>query len=491
MEGKVQSKLSVSTRMKTTIVALSALVAVPMLWDAGGVAPPPLGATEASAETNADDQAQASAGQTQAPTSLPNVSRVFEQQKEKVVAIKAEIAAKKKTKRGHPFSGQMPQRPRTGQGSGFIVDEDGYIITNHHVVGDAAAISVILQSGDSYPAEVVGSDPSTDIALLKVEPDGKLPAVRFGDSSSLKVGQWVVAIGNPFGLDYSVTTGIVSATGRNIGHGPYDDFIQTDASINPGNSGGPLFNLNGEVVGVNSAIIRGGQGIGFAVPVDMVEQMLPQLRESGYVSRGYIGAGIQELDRDLAKSFGVEPNTGVLIGSIADDGPAADAGIRPGDIVTRFNGKEVNDAQSLLLAAAKARPGTDVPLEVIRDGEKRSFNVAVAERPGSGNSDVVPTKDEDEGEARLGVMVVDVNAEIAKRMGLERATGVAVQKVLANSPAARVLRPGDVILQIGKQEISSVASLKKALKSHPVKKPVRLLVHRDGRTIFLAVRLDK
>lgn len=492
MESDTQSNKQSTNRLKKTIIALVAILAVPVVSavSTGNHAPDhtPPGVSQARAETPAtSSQHQTHAPPTSHPGGLPNVSSVFEAQKDKVVAIKSEIEGKTVT---DPFFGrQQRSQPQVGQGSGFIVDSDGYILTNNHVVADASVITVILKSGDSYPAKVVGTDEKTDIALIKIEPDHKLPAVRLGTSADLKVGQWVVAIGNPFGLDYSVTAGIVSAKGRNIGHGPYDNFIQTDASINPGNSGGPLFNMNGEVIGVNTAIIRGGQGIGFAVPIDMVKQVVPELRENGYVSRGYIGAGIQALNKDLAASFGVDEDDGVLIGSVEDGGPAARAGLHPGDIVTEFNGKPTTDVKSLLLAVAGTKPGHSAAAKVVRDGKRRTLNVTVAERPDAHHAEVVPAKDDQSGEAKLGVAVAPLNRQAAKRLGGKAGHGVLVQRVLPNSPAARVLRPGDVIEKVGAHQVDSPEGLKQALAKHDERKPLRLLVRRDGRTIFLALRL--
>jgi serine protease Do len=506
----------VAARVKITFAALLTFLAIPLLSAVGGPADQtPAGVSSAQAETGQAESGQAESDQAEsdqaesdqaesdqagaseethadsrpapaATAGLPNVSSVFSQQKDKVVAIKAESAAQRSN---GPMFGRRQNSPRVGQGSGFIVDEDGYVLTNNHVVDGANSITVILNNGDSYPAKVIGTDKKTDIALIKVKADHKLPAVRLGTSDDLEVGQWVVAIGNPFGLDYSVTAGIVSAKGRNIGHGPYDNFIQTDASINPGNSGGPLFNMNGEVIGVNTAIIRGGQGIGFSVPIDMVKQIVPELRQNGYVSRGYIGAGIQELDPALAASFGVNADDGVLIGSIEDGGPAARAGIRPGDIVTEFNGKHTGEVKNLLLAVAGTKPGQRANAEVIRDGNEHSVDVIVAERPDASRPTVVPAAEESAGEARLGVEVSEVTGEAARRLGATAGQGVLVQRVLPESPAARVLRPGDIIKQVGNSKVNSPQDLQKSLTAHDPQKPMRLLVERDGRTIFLAVRM--
>jgi serine protease Do len=491
MEANTRSTRRVATRIKLTFAALLVFLAFPLVSAVGGSSGESTpGVSQALAETGDEvTSGETTTAAQQAPAAsagLPNVSSVFEAQKEKVVAIKAEAKSKRSN---HPMARRGHNSPRIGQGSGFIVDEDGYVLTNNHVVANADTITVVLNNGDSYPATVIGTDEKTDIALIKVEADTKLPAVRLGVSSDLKVGQWVVAIGNPFGLDYSVTAGIVSAKGRNIGHGPYDNFIQTDASINPGNSGGPLFNMSGEVIGVNTAIIRGGQGIGFSVPIDMVKQIVPQLRQNGYVSRGYIGAGIQELDKELASSFGVTEDVGVLIGSIEDDGPAAKAGIRPGDIVTEFNGKKTDEVKNLLLAVAATKPGESASAKVIRDGKRRTLNVTVAERPDASRPDVVPAAEESDGDARLGVEVSEVTAEVARRLGTKAGQGVLVQRVLPDAPASRVLRPGDIIKQVGKSQVNSPNALQKALAGHDANKPLRLLVERDGRTIFLAVRL--
>lgn len=419
---------------------------------------------------------------------LPNVSQVFEQQKDKVVAITAQVPGKQMV---NPFwGGPMHSQPQTGQGSGFIVDEDGYIITNNHVINGASEITVILKNGHSHPAKVVGHDEKTDIALLKIKADVKLPAVKLGRSDTLKVGQWVVAIGNPFGLDYTVTAGIISAKGRNIGAGPYDNFLQTDASINPGNSGGPLFNMRGEVIGVNTAIRRDGQGIGFAVPIDMVKQVVPQLREHGYVSRGYLGAGIQEMDATLAASFGVRERSGVLIGSVDAGGPAAEAGIRPGDIVTKFNGKPTRNARELLLAVAETRPGEKASAEVIRDKKTSKMIIAVTERPDSSRPSVMPAKESQSGDV-LGLKVAPVTPELAQRFGATAGKGVIIESVQPNSPVARVLRPGDIIEQIGDKSIATEQDLKATLAPKNMrKKPLRLLIRRDGRSMYLAIQLQ-
>jgi len=417
---------------------------------------------------------------------FPDVASLFDKQKAAVVSVQTEVAP---TMQRMPFFGApSEQTPQRGTGSGFVVDEKGYIITNNHVVEGAKKITVNLENGDSYAAALVGSDANTDIALLKVETSKSLPAVRFGDSSKLRVGEWVVAIGNPFGLDYSVTAGIISAKGRNIGAGPYDNFLQTDASINPGNSGGPLFNLNGEVVGVNTAIIRHGQGIGFAVPIDMVTSVMPQLKKTGYVVRGYMGAGIQPLDEKLATTFGLPREHGVLIGSIEDGGPAASAGIRPGDVVTHYDGKRVREVQELLLAVAASKPGTRSAVHLIRNGQKMSLSLRVAERPDPNRNQVRPASNSTADPDRLGIEVRKVDQRLAMRLGQDKPQGVIIERVLPASPAARVLRPGDVILRVGDKRVDSELEFRRRIAA--VEDGLaRLLVMRDGRTTFVAVSM--
>lgn len=312
---------------------------------------------------------------------MPDVTSVFENQKEAVVAIKAK---KEMPRSRHPLFGMpTPRQPRVGQGSGFIIDSKGFVLTNHHVVADTDSIKVAMSNGETYDAELVGSDEKFDIALLELKADRTFPAVNMGDSSELKVGQWVVAIGNPFGLDFSVTTGVVSAKGRSIGHSAYDNFLQTDAAINPGNSGGPLFNLEGEVVGVNTAIIKGGQGIGFAVPIDMVQSILPDLKKKGYVERGYLGVRLQSLSEELAETFGVKQDKGVLIASVLDDSPAAKAGIQRGDIVVKFDGERTRSVQDLMFAVAKRTPGEEASVTVWRDGDQKKVTLTLEARPDS------------------------------------------------------------------------------------------------------------
>ena len=418
---------------------------------------------------------------------LPDVTSVFESQKSSVVTVTAQMGGGGGSQ--HPFFQQKQrQTPRQGQGSGFIIGEDGYVLTNHHVVSKADTIEVSLKNGDTYKAELVGSDKKYDVALLKVEPTGEFPAVELGNSSETKVGEWVVAIGNPFGLNYSVTTGIISAKGRTIGHSVYDNFIQTDASINPGKSGGPLFNMEGRVIGMNSAIVKRGQGIGFAVPVDMIKEILPQLKSKGYVERGYIGARLQPLDQRLAKSFGVSKDFGVLIAGVEEGGPADKAGLERGDIVIKFEGERVRKVQRLMFAVAETSPGSKANITVWRQGERMEKIVKPTTRPDSQRAakESQPRQDDS---LKLGVEVTELSKRIAAQLDISTDAGVLVESVQPGSPASGALRRGDIIQQVGSTDIQSPADLKAALSELQEGDVVRLRILRRGSGMFLAIQL--
>ncbi|MFQ5894025.1 MAG: Do family serine endopeptidase, partial [Nitrospinota bacterium] len=269
------------------------------------------------------------------------------------------------------------ERTRHSLGSGIIYDKEGYIITNNHVVERASEIKVKLHDGDEYDAKVIGTDPKTDLALIKIEADQALPTLTLGDSDALQVGEWVVAIGNPFGLEHTVTVGVVSAMGRVIGTGPYDDFIQTDASINPGNSGGPLLNTDGEVVGINTAIVAAGQGIGFAIPSNITRQVIEDLRTKGSVVRGWLGVVVQRMSPELAESFGLEEHTGALVAEVIDESPAEKAGIKRGDIITKFNDTEIKTMDVLPRNVAATQPGTKASVTLLRNGKKKTVTVTI------------------------------------------------------------------------------------------------------------------
>jgi serine protease Do len=384
------------------------------------------------------------------------------------------------------FFGNMPrEQKRRSLGSGFIVSEDGYILTNNHVVEKADEIAVTLLDKEEFKAEVVGTDPKTDIALIKIKTGKKLPFVRLGDSEKLEIGEWVVAIGNPFGLGHTVTAGIVGAKGRIIGSGPYDDFIQTDASINPGNSGGPLFSLKGEVVGINTAIVQGGQGIGFATPIHLAKSILGQLKEKGKVTRGWLGVYIQRLTPDMAESLSVPGKKGALVADVTKDGPAEKAGIRSGDVIVKFNGKDVSDEHELPQIVAGIRPGTKVDVKVIREGKELSIPVTISEmeaEPGrrAGSPDLT---------RGLGLTVQDLTPDVARHLGIENRKGVLVTAVEPGSPSDDAgFQEGDVVRQINREAVADTAGFQKLLKKVKGEKTVLFLVERGDARIFLAVK---
>jgi serine protease Do len=384
------------------------------------------------------------------------------------------------------FFGNVPrEQKRKSLGSGFIVSGDGYILTNNHVVEKADEVTVTLLDKDEFKAEVVGTDPKTDIALIKIKNGNKLPFVRLGDSESLEVGEWVFAIGNPFGLGHTITAGIVSAKGRTIGSGPYDDFIQTDASINPGNSGGPLFNRKGEVVGINTAIIQGGQGIGFATPIHLAKSILGQLKEKGKVTRGWLGVYIQRLTPEMAESLSVPGRKGALVADVTKDGPAEKAGIRSGDVIMAFNGKTVTDEHELPQVVATTRPGMKVDVKLIRDGKEMTIPVTIVEMEGepakrAGGADL--TKG-------LGLTVQDIAPEVAKHFEIENRKGVVVTAVEAGSPADDAgFQEGDIIRQINRKPLKDAADFRNLLKKVKDEKTVLFLVERGDARIFIAVK---
>jgi len=384
------------------------------------------------------------------------------------------------------FFGNMPrEQKRKSLGSGFIVSADGYILTNNHVVEKADEISVTLLDKEEFKAEVVGTDPKTDIALIKIKAGKNLPFVNLGDSERLEIGEWVLAIGNPFGLGHTVTTGIVSAKGRIIGSGPYDDFIQTDASINPGNSGGPLFNLKGEVVGINTAIIQGGQGIGFATPIHLAKSVLGQLKEKGKVTRGWLGVYIQRLTPDMAESLSVPGKKGALVADVTKDGPAEKAGIKSGDVIVKFDGKDVNDEHELPQVVATVKPGKKVDVNVIRDGKEKTISVTIGEMEAApvrraGSPDL--TKG-------LGLTVQEITPEIAKHLEIENRKGVIVTSVDPGSASDGAgFQEGDVIRQINRQPIANASEFQKMLNKVKDEKTVLFLVERGDARIFLAVK---
>jgi serine protease Do len=387
-----------------------------------------------------------------------------------------------------PFSDENPHRSpeQQGVGSGFVISSDGYILTNNHVVDDANQIKITLADGKEYDAKVVGRDPKTDLALLKVDGVSNLQPLQLGDSDSLKVGNWVVAIGSPFGLEQTVTAGIVSAKGRVIGSGPYDNFIQTDASINPGNSGGPLLNTKGEVIGINTAIFSqsgGNVGIGFAIPVNMAKEIVPQLEEKGHVTRGWLGVGIQKITPELAKSFGLKDEKGALVSQVVKGGPADKGGIETGDVIVEFDGKKVSDSNELPRMVAPLAVDKTVSVKVLRSGNvvDREVKIGQLEEQKEEVANVSTRKP-------LGMSVQNITPEIAKGLGLKSETGVVVASVIPGSPAAQAdIRSGDVIQQVNKKPIKDVQDFKKKIESAKDQETILLLIQRGENTLFAAL----
>jgi len=362
------------------------------------------------------------------------------------------------------YLGNKPKRDfkQRSLGSGFIIDKEGYIVTNNHVIEDADKIKVKLKNGKEFDAEIVGRDPNTDIGLIKIKSKNNLPVVELGDSDALKVGQWVLAIGSPFGLEHTVTAGIVSAKGRIIGSGPYDDFIQTDASINPGNSGGPLINMKGEVIGINTAIIASGQGIGFAIPINHAKRIVDQLKSSGEVTRGWLGVGIQNLSEELAEYSGIKDKKGVLITEVFPGDPADEAGIKPKDIVLSINGKKVENTRELSKLIADTSVGDTVKIKVLRNGKENTFTVKIIKREDERVASQTLSK---ENGYELGIRVSELTPEIVRRYNINEADGIIVTNVESESQGAQAgVRVGDIIKEINHQPIETIKDYKKEIK---------------------------
>lgn len=385
------------------------------------------------------------------------------------------------------FFGDTPKREfkQRSLGSGFIIDKDGYILTNNHVVEKAQSIKVKLSDGKEYDAQIKGRDPKTDIALIKINAKNNLPVATFGNSDQLEVGDWVMAIGNPFGLETTVTAGIISAKGRVIGAGPYDDFIQTDASINPGNSGGPLFNLKGEVVGINTAIVSGGQGIGFAIPINVAKNMLAQLKTKGKVDRGWLGVVIQKVTPEIAKGFGLKESEGALVGDVMENSPAEKADLKRGDIIISFDGKKIKDMDTLPKIVGSTEIGKKVKIVIIRDGKTIEKDIVVGEL----KDEAMQISKKTAVEKDFGVVVQDITPEIAKHMNLKDKKGVIVTDVQPGSPAQDAdIRSGDVIREIGRKPIRNVADFKAAMKNANIKEGIVMLIKRENTTFYAVLR---
>lgn len=385
------------------------------------------------------------------------------------------------------FFGPQRNVPRRSLGSGFIISKDGYIFTNNHVVEGADEIKVTLENEDEYDAKIVGTDPKTDIALIKINSDKDLPVVELGDSDTLQVGEWVMAIGNPFGLSHTVTVGVVSAKGRVIGSGPYDDYIQTDASINPGNSGGPLINTSGEVIGISSVIYAGNTGgnigIGFAIPINIAKAILEDLKTRGTVTRGRLGVMIQKITPELAKSFDLSQNEGALVGDVIEGSPAEKSGIKRGDVIIQFDGQDVKSMEELPIIVAHTRPGSEVGVVVIRDGKKKTLQVIIDKLE---DTKVVASINSE----KIGLHVQDITPDLVQSLGLDSHEGVLVADVVFDSPASEAgIRRGDVITEVNREKVNNSQEFQGMLEKVDAEGTVLFLIKRGGSTIYVAVKM--
>lgn len=382
--------------------------------------------------------------------------------------------------------------PQKGAGSGFIVDNDGHILTNEHVVHNAEEINVTLSDGREFIGEVIGSDITSDMAIVKIEADDQLPFAKLGDSESLRVGEIVIAIGNPYGLEKTVTMGVVSAKGRDISAGSggqeYRNLIQTDTAINPGNSGGPLLNTEGEVVGINTAIIPYAQGIGFAIPVNVAKRNLDDLINLGKVRRSWLGVYIQEVTEDIARQFNLEKAEGVLVGDVIVESPAEKAGVTRGDVIVSVNDVEVNTPQELQDTIRSLEIGDKAELRVKRNGQESLFTVDIAEMP---SDDIVETKEKTFSE-QTGLRVEELTPEIARDAGLSQSKGLIVTDVIPGSSADEIgLRPGDIILEANRKEVSSIVQWEEIIRELETGNTLLLLIYRDGHTYFAPIKIEE
>jgi len=388
----------------------------------------------------------------------------------------------------HFFRG-MPQPPEAyrmqGAGSGVIISRDGYIVTNHHVVEGAKDITVTLADRQEYKARIVGRDPKTDLAVLKIDPKETLTEATLGNSEQLKVGDWVLAIGNPFGLSNTVTAGIVSAKGRIIGAGPYDDFIQTDAPINPGNSGGPLFNMKGEVVGINTAIVPNGQGIGFAIPVSVAKPLIPQLISKGEVTRGYIGVSIQAITPELAKAMNLKEAKGALVSDVVPGSPADKGGMKQGDVIIAFNQKNIDGPRDLSSWVAQTAVGQEAKVIILRDGNEKQLTLRI-EKVASEKAKAEKSAPSDQGKWGLGLE--DLNPQMKGFLNPKSSDGVMVANVQPGSPADQAgIRPGDILLSVNRQPAHSAKEAVEAISKAKDSDSLLLLLRREEGTFFAAL----
>lgn len=395
----------------------------------------------------------------------------------------------------HPQPDQQQRRKQQGAGSGFIISKDGYILTNNHVVGDADTITVRLDDKREFKAKVVGTDPQSDVALIKIEGEN-LPVIPLGDSDKLEVGEWVIAIGSPFELNQTVTVGVVSAKGRDrVGINDYENFIQTDAAINPGNSGGPLLNIHGEVIGINTAIFSrsgGYMGIGFAIPVNMAKTIQNQLQKHGKVTRGWLGVAIQDVNEDLAKSFELEKAGGVLLTEVTENTPAAKAGLTQGDVLIEMDNTELAGVTDLRNKVAMTPPGTVVPFTIIRDGKKKTIKVTIGEQPGDfGKTAQGGSPGGDDSLDAMGLTLQDLTGELAEQFGYHKGQGVLVANVAAGSAAAEAgIKPGHLIEEVNRQRVQNLDELRAVLKKSGSNKQVLLRVRSGDYSRYLVLRAE-
>ena len=436
-------------------------------------------------------------------TGLPSFADLVKQLKPAVVNISTTNKMQRRSSpfsspfdQGHPFDEffkkffeGMPQEEfkQRGLGTGFIISEDGFVVTNNHVIEKADDIDIILEDGEQYEAKVIGKDPKTDLALLKIESEQSLPFVSFGDSDKSEIGDWVIAIGNPFGLGHTVTAGIISAKGRILGIGNYDDFIQTDAPINPGNSGGPLFNLKGEVVGVNTAIIARGQGLGFSIPVNLTKHVIDQIKDSGRVIRGWLGISIQKVTPEIADVIGVKDGEGVLVADVMSDSPAMVGGLQRGDIILEYNSEKIKEVSDLTGKVALTPPGEIADLKIIRDKKAQDISIKIGEFP----EDDKLAKKKEKPKEKFGLVVVDISPQIANRLNLDSTDGVIVNSVSRGSAASEAgFKRGDIILEINRVKIKNVKEYSERLDAIGKGNSALFLIKRGETTVYVGLKIE-